>query len=128
MVNLDRIVPIEKIDYLSMIGTVLKIANVSATVLAADDVEGDFSVTGSGSAGNFIANQPVKSIDIKSGVTSATVYFVADPFFETILVAGAAATISGVALANIKKDGVTLYTAALSGGTVTITEITPKLS
>lgn len=130
MVNTDRIVPITKIDYLSMIGTAMKLAGTSFSVLAASDVEGTFTVTGTGAAGNKLANQPAKSINFASGVTSGTVYFVAANDFDAITVAGAAATIddSGVALADIAKDGVTLYTAALSSGTVTITAVTPSLS
>ena len=130
MVNNDRIVPIQKIDFLSMIGTVLKIANVSATVLASSDVVGDFTVTGSGAAGTFIANQPVKTLNFGSGVTSGTVYFVADYEFSGIKVNGAAATIAdgSVTIANVKKDGITLYTAVLGSGEVTITAITPSLA
>lgn len=125
MVNNDRIVPIMKIDFLSMIGTVLAIANVSATVLAADDIEGDFSVTGSGSVGNLLANQPVKSADFKSGVTAGTVYFVADYAYEGFKVAGTKVVTAG---ATVKADGITLYKAALASGTVTITAITPSLA
>ena len=130
MVNSDRIVPIEKIDYLSMIGTILKIANVSTAVVAADDVEGNFSITGSGSVGNKLANQPVVSADFKSGVTAAVLYFVADPAFTGFKVAGAAATLGGgsITYANVKKDGVTLYTATFGSGTVTIAEISPELA
>ena len=130
MVNTDRIVPITKIDYLSMIGTVLKIANVSATTLAASNVDGDFTVTGTGAAGTFLANQPAKSIDFASGVTSGTVYFVPGYDFGAITVAGAAATIddAGLALANVKADGVSLYTAVLSSGEVTISAVTPSLA
>ena len=130
MVNTDRIVPITKIDYLSMIGTAMKLASTSFSVLAASDVEGTFTVTGTGAAGNKLANQPAKSIDFAAGVTSGTVYFVASNDFTGITVAGSAATIDteGVALANVAKDGVSLYTAALSSGTVTITAVTPSLS
>ena len=127
MINKDRIVPIEKCDYLSMIGTIMKLAGTSFAVIKGD-VVGNFDVTGSGAAGNKLANQPVRSIDFKSGVTSGTVYFVPDYAFDGIKVAGSAATIAdgGIALANVKKDGVTLYTAALSSGTVTIAEISPE--
>lgn len=130
MVNNDRIVPIQKIDLLSMYGTVLKLASVSATVLAANDINGDFSVTGTGSAGTFLANQPVKSLDFADGVTSGTMYFVAGYDFEGITVAGAAATIddSGLALDDVKPDAVTLYTATLGSGKVTIAAITPSLA
>ena len=125
MINNSRIVPIEKCDYLSMIGTIMKLAGTSFAVIKGD-VVGNFDVTGSGAAGNKLANQPVRSIDFKSGVTSGTVYFVPDYAFEGIKVAGSAATISGISIANVKKDGVTLYTAALSSGTVTIAEISPE--
>lgn len=127
MVNNDRIVPIQKIDLLSMYGTILKLASVSATVLAATDINGDFSVT---EAGTFLANQPVKTLDFADGVASGTVYFVAGYGFQGITVAGAAATIddSGLALDDVKPDAVTLYTATLSSGEVTIAAITPSLS
>ena len=130
MVNTDRIVPIQKIDLLSMYGTALKIASVSATVLAATDINGDFSVTGTGAAGTFLANQPVKTLDFASGVTSGTVYFVAGYDFDGITVAGEAATIddSGLALDDVKPDSVTLYTATLGSGEVTIAAITPSLA
>jgi len=130
MVNNDRIVPIQKIDFLSMIGTILTLNSTSFSVLAASDVEGDFSVTGSGAAGNKLANQPVKTLDFASGVTSGTVYFVAAFDFTGITVAGAAATIddSGLALADIKPDGITLYKAVLGSGEVALSAVTPSVS
>lgn len=130
MVNDDRIVPIQKIDLLSMYGTILVIANVSFAVIAATDTLGDFSVTGSGAAGNKLANQPVKTLDFASGVTGGTVYFVPAYDFSAITVAGVAATIddSGLALDDVQPDGVTLYKAVLSSGEVTITAVTPALA
>ena len=125
MVNTERIVPIQKIDYLSMVGTVLKIANVSTGVIAPVTVDGDFEVTGSGSVGNKLANQPLKSCDFKSGVTAGVVYFCADYAYEGFKVAGTAVTTSG---ADVVPDGVTLYTATLSDSAVTIAAITPSLS
>lgn len=130
MINNDRIVPVQKIDLLSLIGTVLTIAQVEFAVLAALDVEGDFSVTGTGAAGNKLANQPVKTLDFASGVTGGTVYFIPAYDFKTITVAGAAATIddAGLDLDDIQPDGVTLYKAVLSSGEVTITAVTPSLA
>lgn len=124
MVNNDRIVPITKIDYLSMIGTVLVIAGVSAATLAATDIDGDFSVT---EAGTFLADQPVKSLEIAEGVTSGTVYFTAGYDFDDITVAGTTATIAdgSVSLDGIKKDTVTLYKVVLADGEITITAVTP---
>lgn len=130
MVNNDRIVPIQKIDFLSMIGTVLTLNSTSFAVLAASSIEGAFSVTGTGAAGNFLANQPVQTLDFASGVTSGTVYFVPAYDFSAITVAGSAATIddSGLALADVQPDGITLYKAVLGSGEVTITAVTPSLS
>lgn len=121
MVNKDRIVPIQKIDYLSMIGTILKLHGTSFTVLGGED--GAFSVEATGAAGNVLCNEPVKSLDFAEGVTSGTVYFCADYAFEGI-------TIDGVAkdIGDIKKDGVTLYTAVLADAAVTVTAITPSLA
>lgn len=124
MVNNDRIVPIQKIDLLSMYGTILTIANVSFAVLAATDVVGDFSVTGSGAAGNKLANQPVKTLDFASGVTGATVYFVPAFDYDGMTIAGVATTPTG----TVNPDGVTLYKAVLSSGAVTITAVTPALA
>ena len=124
MINNDRIVPVQKTDFLSLIGIILKLHGTSYSVIAASDVEGTFSVTGSGAAGNKLANQPVKTLDFASGVTSGTVYFVADYGYEGITVAGSAATIADGS-ATVKADGLTLYTAALSSGEVTITAVTP---
>lgn len=127
MVNNDRIVPIQKIDLLSMIGTILTLQSTSFTVLQASTIEGAFSVTGSGSAGTFLANQPVQSLDFASGVTGATVYFVADFDYSGFTVAGSAATMDSDSV-DVMPDGVTLYKAVLSSGEVTVTAVTPVLA
>ena len=130
MINNDRIVPIQKMDLLTMIGTVLTIASVSYTILAPTTIEGAFSVTGSGAAGTKLANQPVQSLDFASGVTGGTVYFVPAYDFTGITVAGAAATFNSSNLDNddVQPDGVTLYKAVLASGTVTLTAVSPVLS
>lgn len=129
MINNDRIVPVQKIDLLSLFGTVMGLASVSYSVLASSDIEGTFQVTGSGAAGTFLANQPVQTLDFATGVTGGTVYFVAGYDFSGITVAGAAATIddSGLALDEIKADGVTLYKAVLASGEVTLSALTPDV-
>ena len=126
MVNKDFIIPVQKTDLLSLYGTVLTIANVSFAI-AACSVEGECDVTGSGSAGNFLANGPVKSIDFKSGVTGATVYFIPAYDYEGIKVAGAAATMDAE---SVEVDAVeaNLYKAVLSSGEVTITAVTPIIA
>lgn len=127
MINNDRIVPIQKMDLLSMVGTILGLGGTSYNVLAASDIEGDFCVTGSGAAGNFLANQPVKSLDFATGVTSGTVYFVAAYDFEGFTVAGAEATMN-TGSATVDPDGVTLYKAVLGSSKITVTAITPSVS
>jgi len=124
MINKERIVPVQKIDFLSLIGTVLALGGTSYGVLEASGVEGDFEVTGSGDVGNKLANQPLKTLDFKSGVTAGTVYFVADYDYEGFKVAGSAATM-GDGSATVSKDGITLYKAVLSSGEVTVTAVTP---
>lgn len=122
MINKNRIVPIMKIDLLSLIGTVLGISNVSYTALQPKDVDGNFDLTGSGAAGNFLASQPVKSLDFKTGVTGATVYFCAAYDFEGFKVAGSAVTTATVPVA----DGCSIYKAVLASGAVTVTAVTPQ--
>ncbi len=127
MINHSRVVPIQKIDLLTLIGTVMALIGTSYEPITAETILGDYKLTGTGSLGNKLADQPVKTLDIGSGVTAATVYFVADYGFDGITVNGAAATISdsGLALAAIKKDAVTLYKAVYADSTVTITALTP---
>lgn len=124
MINNERIVPIQKIDRLSAIGEILALTNTSYTVLKSADVTGNFTVTGSGSAGNFLANQPVKTLDFAAGVTSATVYFIPDYAYAGMKIAGTATTPTETVVA----DGATLYKAVLSSSTVTITAVTPAIS
>lgn len=118
MINADRIVPVTQVDLLTLYGNIMKLAGTSVT--AAEAVEaGVFELTGSGSIGNMIANEPVKSCDFKSGVTAAVLYFIPAYDFEGFKVAGTAVTPSGTMVA----DGRTLYTATLSTGAVTVAKV-----
>lgn len=114
MVNTDRIVPIQKIDLISMYGLILlqASANSAMAVLQASTIDGDFSC----GTGIHLAAQPVKSCDFTG--TSGTLYFVPDYAYEGFTKSGAAVTVSGA----VNPDGVTLYKAVLSSGTVTITK------
>ena len=127
MINKDRIVPVTKTDLLTLFGAVLNIASVSFTIAAAKNVAGDVDITGSGSAGTFLCNQPARVIDLKSGVTGATVYFMAADDFKGIKVAGADATFNSSYLDNddVVANG-DLYKAVLSSGTVTLTAVSPQ--
>ena len=114
MINKDRIVPITKLDLISMYGVILKVGSVNVTKLDATDVEGDFSAA----AGTYRCSQPVKSFDFTGA--SGTVYFVPDYAYEGFTKSGAAVTMAG---ADVEADGATLYSATLSSGTVTIAKI-----
>ena len=127
MINNDRIVPVQKIDLLTLIGTVLGLNNTSYAVLQTSDTLGDFTVTGTGAAGTKLANQPVKTLDFASGVTSATVYFVADYNYAGVSIAGTATT-PAAGSATVKADGVSLYKAVLADSAVTITAVSPVLA
>lgn len=120
MINKDRIVSVTKQDLLSIYGTMLKIAGISAAILAADDVEGNFTVPAAGGA--HLANQPVKKLDF-GDATAATVYFVADYFFGGFAIDGADVTATGAVI----NDAATLYLATLASGAVTVTAITPVI-
>lgn len=118
MINTDRIVPITKVDLISMYGLILLQAsdNSSMTALQANDVAGDFSC----GTGIKLAAQPVKSCDFTG--SSGTLYFV--PAFDYVgfTVSGAAATIADNDVV-VDPDGHSLYKAVLSSGTVTITKV-----
>lgn len=118
MINLKRIVPVTQIDLLTLYGNIMKLAGTSVSAAEASK-PGIFAVTGSGSIGNKIANEPVKELDFVSGVTAAVVYFIPAYDYAGFKVAGTAVTPTG----DIVADGRTLYTATLSGGGVTIAKV-----
>ena len=122
MVNNERIVPIQKIDRLSAIGEILALTSVSYSVLETGTVTGEFEVS---EAGTYLANQPVKSLNFGAGVSSGTVYFIPAFDYAGFKVNGSAVATSGDV---VKADGVSLYSATLADGAVTITAITPELS
>lgn len=124
MINNDRIVPIQKIDFLSMIGTILTLGSVSYEVLETSSIDGEFNVTESGDAGTLLANQPVQTLDFADGVTAGTVYFVAAYDFAGFTINDVAVTPTG----TINPDGITLYKAVLDSGAVTVTAVTPILA
>lgn len=127
MINNDRVVPVQRSDYLSLIGTVLGLIGTSYSVLESPDVEGNFVSDSEGSVGNLLCNQPVRSLALSGSATSATVYFVCDYAFDGFKVGSSAATIAsaGLGYADLKKDGVTLYKAVLATGEITISAVTP---
>ena len=117
MINNDRIVPVVKTDLLTLYGTILKIASVSVTALAAADTVGDFEQTTN--SATVICSEPVKAFNFGSSVTAGTVYFIPAADFAGFTKTGATLTISG----TVDADGSTLYTATLSSGTVTYAKV-----
>lgn len=109
MINNDRIVPVVRIDLLTLLGTMFKIAGT--TIAAAESsAVGEFTIASA--SGNYIANEPLRKLNFASG-TSAVVYFIADYEYDGFYVAGTKVTTTGTA---VNADGKTLYTATLSGG------------
>ena len=118
MINANRIVPVTQVDLLTLYGNIMKLAGT--TVAAVEAVQpGEFEVTGSGDVGNKIANEPVKNLDFKTGVTAAVVYFIPAYDFAGFAVAGTPVVHTG----TMAADGRTLYTATLSGGAVAVAKV-----
>lgn len=125
MINTNRIVPIEKVDLISMYGLILRqnSNNSSLAKLEADTVDGDFQIKTNSAV--LIADQPVKSVDIDattSSVSAATLFFVPAYDYEGFTVDGAAATIADNDV-TVNPDGHTLYKAVFGSSTVTITQV-----
>lgn len=117
MINSKRIVPITKSDLITTIAREMSLAGTSYTKISAAEI-GKFNPT-SGS-GNMLADEPLKSLNFGSSVTSAVVYFIADYDYEGFAVNGTKVATSG---ATVDPDGVTLYTATLATGAVTIAKV-----
>lgn len=118
MINDKRIVPIQAIDLLTMYSVILALALDTAPEKL--EVTGEPGVFGvSENSKTYLADEPVKELDFASGELTGTVYFVPALDFAGFKINGSAAATAG---ANISADGVTLYSAALASGTVTITK------
>lgn len=117
MINTDRIVPITAIDLISMYGLILQQGNATLAKVSSNTVEGDFEIKSASTP--LIADEPVKSVDFATGVTSATLYFVPAYDYAGFTINGAAVTPTG----DVNADGRTLYKAVLGTGKVTITQV-----
>lgn len=116
MINKNRIVQVTAVDLLTLYATILAIAGTTLTVADATN-PGEFDVAEAPGSGSLIASEPVASLDIASGVSAVTIYFVPAYDYKGFTVNGAAATMAGD---DVVADGRTLYLATLSGGTITI--------
>lgn len=117
MINMDRIVPVQATDLITLYGTILKIANVSAEALTGT-IGGEYEVKTNSKV--YIADAPVKTLNIDktaSSLTANTTYFVAAYDFEAVTVDGTKVT------ATVSADGCTLYKAVLDSGTVTVSKV-----
>ena len=121
MINEDRIVSVTKTDLLSLYGVILKVANVDVAKLDAT-ATGTFKISSALTTDYVLADEPVKSLDIASTVTSASIYFVAAYDFEGFTVGGASATIASASV-DVEADGNTLYLAVLADGEITISKV-----
>ncbi len=117
MINDKRIVPVTKVDLLTLYGNIMKLAGT--TVAAVQASQPGVFVVSSGS-GNVIAAEPIKSFDFASGVSAMVVYFVPAFDYDGFKVQGTKVTTAG---ADVDADGATLYTATLSSGNVTIAKV-----
>lgn len=118
MINEERIVPVTKTDLLTLYGNTMKLAGMTVSNQAAD-APGVFVYDGAATAGNLIADEPVKSFDL-ADATSGVVYFIPAYDYEGFKV-------GGVAVASALPDGVVkdadLCKATLSSGAVTVAKV-----
>lgn len=120
MINDERIVSVTKTDLLSLYGMILKQNkdNAELEVAKSGDVLGNFVIKDA--TNPLIADQPVVTCDFAEGVTTATIYFVADPHYIGFSVAGAVVESTGD---TVEAKNETLYMAELASGAVTITKM-----
>lgn len=121
MINTNRIVPVTKIDLLTLYSMILlqDSNNSSLAKLAASDTQGNYSVSATGVK---LCDQPVKSVNFGSGITSATIYFVAGFDYEGFTKTSNTLSITSPS-GGVQKDGHTLYKAVLSTNALTITQV-----
>lgn len=120
MINTDRIVPIQKVDLISMYALILQQSAATLAPVSAVDAEGNFEITEAETP--LIANEPVSTCDIDTEVTEATIYFVPAYDYAGFTVDGSAATIAENDV-TVNPDGRSLYKAELASGTITITQV-----
>lgn len=117
MINKNRIVPIQAVDLISMYGLILQQSVSTLAKVSAETVDGQFKI--SEAATPLIADEPVKSVDFASGVSTATLYFVPAYDYVGFTINGAAVVPTG----DVEADGRSLYKAALASGAITIEKV-----
>lgn len=124
MINNDRIVPVQKIDLLSLYATIGGLVGATVKAVKSADVEGNFAITeAQGGEGVLaICDQPVKTFDFGADVSADVIYFIPAYDYEGFSIAGTKVETEGD---EVKADGVSLYKAVLGSGDVDITALTP---
>ena len=118
MINEDRIVPVTKIDLVTLYGLILIASGETVTALNVAAAPGEFEQKTN--SATVLASEPLKSLNFGSSVTAGTVYFVPDYDYSGFSIGGTAKTTTG---ATVKADGRTLYSAVLASGTITVAKI-----
>lgn len=140
MINKDRIVPVQKIDLLTLYGTisnaVMLVTELRALFVAkeAEDVEGNFALNLSTEDRTAkLLNQPAKSISFDSVEDGVVTFgFVADYDFKGFTDANGNAvpyTVNDLRrnAVEFKKDGATLYVGTFENGDteIVLTQVNP---
>lgn len=120
MINTERIVPIQKVDLISMYGLILQQNTDTLAAVDAEDPEGNFEITEA--TAPMIASEPISTCDFSTDVTSATLYFVPAYDYAGFTIDGAAATVAENDV-TVNPDGRTLYKAVLADSEITITQV-----
>ena len=144
MINKDRIVPVMKTDLLSLYATMLALAGQSFTILEGDG-SGNFTFDGEGGGGErgmkvkassdavFLANEPVKSVDLSTASGDFTLFFVAAYDYEGFGEGEgdgdepAPMPFRGV-LSPVEADCSTLYVATMNSGDFSVMPVANGLS
>lgn len=124
MINPNEIVPVTKIDLLSLYYLILSGNSDNegmGAIYGENGIGGKFSVSLANSI--CFCAAPAETIDFASGATGAKVYFVPDYNYSGITVDGVQVETTG---AVVNPNGADLYLAEIGSGTMTIYQITPS--
>lgn len=119
MINAERQVPITEVSLLDTYFNIFKVTledNAPEKLVATNP--GEFEVTANNKF--YLANEPVKTLNFKSGVNAGSVLFIPAYDYEGFAINGTATVTAGD---EVKAPGYGFYSASLSSGTVTISAI-----
>lgn len=122
MINKDRIIPIEKTDYLSLIATIARLCELQMEIVPVTDGENPALEA----SGLYLATEPLKRVNIGS-VAGAVLCFVPAHDFEGIYNGGVLVTEFTSSSDDVIPDGVSLYKAGYEGSAgVGVYAVTPQ--